>query len=137
LLLLIYSSDGDSPISRNWYEIPKNNWEERKSKQYLGNYMGLEIEIIFAEELNVNTPSAHYFFPSGDYKLHLPHTAHAAFSEKLPVWRVVVKGNEILIVAQNPYVKPGVKTTLTIKYEGWKKEIKLNDNEVYLDHFKL
>jgi hypothetical protein len=81
--------------------------------------------------------SAFSGFFEGDYSLHIPETAHAAFSKKLPVWRAVVKNNEILIAAQNPYAKPGVKTTLTIKYEGWKKEIKLNDNEVYLDHFKL
>ena len=76
-------------------------------------------------------------FFTGDYKLHFSHTAHAAFSDKLPVWRSVVKGNEILISAQNPYAKPGVETTLTIQYEGWEKEIKLIGKEVFLDHFKL
>jgi hypothetical protein len=78
----------------------------------------------------------HRFFKD-DFILHIPFSAHQAFTEKLPVWRAVVKNNEILIAAQNPYSKPGEKTIISVQYKGWLKDISLVGNEIYLSHFKL
>jgi hypothetical protein len=76
-------------------------------------------------------------FFKGDFILHTPVSGHQAFSEKLPVWRAVIKNNEILIAAQNPYSKPGEETIISVQYGGWKKDIILSSREIYLSHFKL
>lgn len=54
---------------------------------------------------------------------------------KQPVWRGLVKGNNILIVAQNPYATEGQKTSLTVRYKDWQQVIELTGREVYLCRF--
>jgi hypothetical protein len=71
----------------------------------------------------------------GDYQLHIPETAHALFSSKKPVWRAVIKGGKILVVAQNPYAKEGEETVLSLEYGSWKKEVTLKGKEILLQHF--
>lgn len=68
------SSYGDVPISRNWYGIPKRSWKDWQTNRDVTNYMGLEgPDVInpFAAKLNVHTPSAYYFFPTGQNLAYL------------------------------------------------------------------
>jgi len=76
-------------------------------------------------------------FFTGKYQMHIPISAHAAFSEKIPLWRGVVKGNKILIAAQNPYAKPGETTKITVEFGKWRKEIVLQGEDIFLEQFKL
>jgi hypothetical protein len=69
-----YSSYGDVPIARNWYGIPKRTWKEWQIDPGATNFMGDQPPGIinpFASELNVNTPSAYYFFPTGQNLAYL------------------------------------------------------------------
>jgi hypothetical protein len=81
--------------------------------------------------------STFYEFFRGDYLIHIPKTAHAAFSEKKPVWRAVVKNNEILVAAQNPYAKLGETTTIQLTYRNWTQEIRLQGDEILLEKYPL
>ena len=76
-------------------------------------------------------------FFEGNYELHIPVTAHAAFTEKQPVWRGIVKDGRILIAAQNPYAKPGEVTRLKFTYQSWEQSITLEGDSIFLDDFKL
>nr|WP_317046932.1 T9SS type A sorting domain-containing protein [Spirosoma aerolatum] len=73
----------------------------------------------------------------GTYELVIETPARDLMDKQLPVWRGVVKGNQILIAAQNPYAADGAKTSLTVNYKSWRQTIELTGREVYLCRFDL
>lgn len=73
----------------------------------------------------------------GGYELVIETPARDLMDKQLPVWRGVVKGNSILIAAQNPYAADGQKTNLTVRYKSWQQPIELTGREVYLCRFDM
>lgn len=73
----------------------------------------------------------------GDYKLVIETPARDLMDARKPVWRGVVKNNNILIAAQNPYATNNQKTTLTVRYENWQQSIELTGRQVYLCQFDM
>ncbi len=57
--------------------------------------------------------------------------------KQLPVWRGIVKGNNILIAAHNPYAAEGQTTSLLVTYKNWQQRIQLTGREVYLCRFDM
>lgn len=68
----------------------------------------------------------------GPHELVIETPARDLMDKQLPVWRGVVKGNQILIAAQNPYADDGQKTSLTVRYKTWQQTIDLTGRAVYL-----
>ncbi len=76
-------------------------------------------------------------FFEGNYELVIPQPAIENAKTQTAIWRGVVKGNEILIAAQNPYSNSDTQaTTITVKYQNWQKDITLTGREVFLCSFK-
>lgn len=73
----------------------------------------------------------------GNYELVIETTARDLMDRQLPVWRGVVRGNKILVAAQNPYAAEGAKTSLTVRYKSWQQTIELTGREVYLCRFEM
>jgi hypothetical protein len=73
----------------------------------------------------------------GAYQLVIPKPARDLMDAREPVWRGVVKGQNILIAAQNPYAADGAKTTITVKYQNFSREITLTGRQTYLCQFNL
>ncbi|MCY7356727.1 MAG: T9SS type A sorting domain-containing protein [Rudanella sp.] len=73
----------------------------------------------------------------GNYELVIPKPARDLMDAREPVWRGVVKGQNILIAAQNPYAADGTKTTINVKYQNFSREITLTGRQIYLCQFNL
>ncbi|QIP17895.1 T9SS type A sorting domain-containing protein [Spirosoma aureum] len=73
----------------------------------------------------------------GAYELVIETPARDLMDKKLPVWRGVVKENNILIAAQNSYAEEGQKTSLVVRYKNWQRTIELTGREVYLCRFDM
>ncbi|KAA6441207.1 T9SS type A sorting domain-containing protein [Dyadobacter flavalbus] len=73
----------------------------------------------------------------GDYELVIPQSARDHMELQNPVWRGVVKENNILIAAQNPYAADNEQTEITVYYKNWYKTISLKGKQVFLCKFDL
>lgn len=73
----------------------------------------------------------------GAYELVIDIPARDLLDGQLPVWRGVVKGNNILIAAHNSYAADGQKTSVTVRYKSWQQTIELTGREVYLCRFDM
>lgn len=73
----------------------------------------------------------------GDYQLVIPKPARDLMDAREPVWRGVVKGQNILIAAQNPYAADNQKTTVTVRYQNFSRDITLTGRQIYLCQFNL
>jgi len=78
---------------------------------------------------------SNYF--TGVYSIYIPQTAHYLFVNQKPVWRAVVKGNNILIGAQNPYALDTDTTYLPVSYGAWSNTIALIGKQIFLCDFSL
>ncbi|MCU0468254.1 MAG: T9SS type A sorting domain-containing protein [Arcicella sp.] len=76
-------------------------------------------------------------FFTGNYRLVMPKTAYQHFQDRDPVWRGVVKGNEILVAAINEFANDNETTDLTVNYGGWSQKISLKGKETFLCKFSL
>ena len=76
-------------------------------------------------------------FFTGNYRLIIPKSAYQHFKDKDPVWRGVVKGNEILVAAINEFANDNETTDLTVSYGGWSEKIQLKGKETFLCKFPL
>lgn len=75
-------------------------------------------------------------FFEGSYELVIPRPGIEYATAKTPIWRGVVKGNEILIAAQNPYATSDTQETqLQMSYQGFQKTITLKGREIFLCKF--
>ena len=73
----------------------------------------------------------------GDYRLIIPKSAYQHYQEKDPVWRGVLKGNEILIAAINEFADDNQTTDLEVNYGGWSQKIQLKGKETFLCKFQI
>ena len=76
-------------------------------------------------------------FFTGDYRLIIPKSAYQHFQDHDPIWRGVLKGNEILIAAINEFAKENEPTDLEVSYGGWNQKIQLNGKETFLCKFQI
>lgn len=74
---------------------------------------------------------------TGNYELVIPKPARDLMEAREPVWRGVVKGQNILIAAQNPYAADGARTTITVRYQNFSREITLTGRQIQLCQFNL
>lgn len=75
-------------------------------------------------------------FFEGEYELVIPQPAVESAKTKSAIWRGVVKGNEILIAAQNPYATSDTQVTeVKLTHQNWQKTITLKGREVFLCKF--
>ncbi len=76
-------------------------------------------------------------FFEGNYELVIPQPAVESARTKSPLWRGAIKGDEILIAAQNPYATSDTQVTeLKLSYQNWQKTITLKGREVFLCKFE-
>jgi hypothetical protein len=73
----------------------------------------------------------------GNYQLVIPMSARDNMAQQNPVWRGIVKGQNILIAAQNPYAADNATTSITVSYQNWARNITLKGKEVFLCKFDL
>lgn len=73
----------------------------------------------------------------GTYELVIPKPARDLMESREPVWRGVVKGQNLLIAAQNPYATDNQQTTITVRYQTFSREITLTGRQTYLCQFNL
>jgi hypothetical protein len=73
----------------------------------------------------------------GNYRLVIPKAAYHHFKDKDPIWRGVVKGNEILIAAVNEFANEGESTELMVSFGEWSQKITLKGKQTYLCKFPL
>ncbi|HEV7349476.1 T9SS type A sorting domain-containing protein [Telluribacter sp.] len=73
----------------------------------------------------------------GNYELVIPQSARDHMELRNPIWRGVVKGDRILVAAQNTYANDNQETELTVAYRNWYKTIRLKGREVFLCSFDL
>ncbi|GAB2772692.1 hypothetical protein GCM10027275_14520 [Rhabdobacter roseus] len=73
----------------------------------------------------------------GDYQLVAPRSARDDMEQRTPIWRGVVKGNQILVAAQNPFATENQDTPLRVTHAGWSRELVLKGREVFLCRFDL
>ncbi|MES2517300.1 MAG: T9SS type A sorting domain-containing protein [Bacteroidota bacterium] len=76
-------------------------------------------------------------FFTGNYRLIIPKSAYEHFQDRDPVWRGVIKGNEILIAAINEYANDNEISELTVSYGGWSQKIQLQGKQTFLCKFTL
>lgn len=76
-------------------------------------------------------------FFQGNYRLVIQQPARELMETQLPIWRGVVKGNKILIAAQNPHAADGQKTQVKVDYNDWRRVITLTGKEIFLCSFDL
>ncbi|MFN8348705.1 MAG: T9SS type A sorting domain-containing protein [Spirosomataceae bacterium] len=75
-------------------------------------------------------------FFEGTHELVIPQPAVEAAKNKAPIWRGVIKGNEIVIAAQNPYAASDTQVTeVKLSHQSWQKTITLKGREVFLCKF--
>ena len=73
----------------------------------------------------------------GAHQLVIPQSARDHMELQNPVWRGVVKGNEIVIAAQNPYAADNAETIINVFHNNWHRTITLKGKEVFLCKFDL
>ncbi|WP_225865528.1 T9SS type A sorting domain-containing protein [Dyadobacter aurulentus] len=73
----------------------------------------------------------------GDYQLVIPQSARDHMELQNPVWRGVVKDNQILIAAQNPYAADDQQTTIGVSHLGWSRTVTVTGKEIFLCKFDL
>jgi len=71
-------------------------------------------------------------FFDGSGEIIIPEPAHQSFTYDLPIWRGIVKGNEILIAAHNPFAEESDTTFIPVSYGTWSDTIALLGTEVFL-----
>jgi hypothetical protein len=76
-------------------------------------------------------------FFTGDYRLIIPKSAYQHFQDRDPIWRGVLKGNEILIAAINEFANDNVITDLEVSYGDWSQKIQLKGKETFLCKFQI
>lgn len=77
-------------------------------------------------------------FFEGANQLVIPTPALESSKAKSAIWRGVVKGSNILIAAQNPYVSSDTQETIiNVSFQNWQKTITLKGREVFLCSFDL
>lgn len=81
--------------------------------------------------------SEHKAMFEGEYELVKESSARDLMASKQPVWRGVVKGDRILIAAQNTYADENQETVLLVRYKQWARRITLKGREVFLCAFDL
>lgn len=70
---------------------------------------------------------------TGSYELIIETPARDYFDTPKPIWRGVAKGNEVLIVAHNPYAKSDTELSqVTVNYKNWSQTLTLKGYEVFL-----
>ncbi|MDQ1088800.1 T9SS type A sorting domain-containing protein [Siphonobacter sp. SORGH_AS_1065] len=75
------------------------------------------------------------FFNGG--LIYVPKSARDHFADQDAIWRGVVKGNQILVAAHNPFATENASTPMTIRYGNWQQEITLRGREIMLCAFDL
>ena len=73
----------------------------------------------------------------GNYQLIIPKSAHQHFQDRDPIWRGVLKGNEILIAAISEFADDNQTTDLEVNYLGWIQKIQLKGKETFLCKFQI
>jgi hypothetical protein len=77
-------------------------------------------------------------FFEGDYKLVIETSARDYNESKLPIWRGVVKNNEILIAACNPFaVSENEEINIGVSYGNWSTTISLKGYETKLCKYDM
>jgi hypothetical protein len=76
-------------------------------------------------------------FFTGDFRLIIPKSAYQHFQDRDPIWRGVLKGNEILIAAINEFANDNETTDLEVSYGGWSQKIQLRGKETFLCKFQI
>ena len=79
--------------------------------------------------------SQHKDMFEGAYELLIPQAARDHYELRNTIWRGVVKGNQILIAAHNPYATENQTDSLLVTYKGWAKKIALKGRETALCRF--
>ncbi|WP_229310928.1 T9SS type A sorting domain-containing protein [Larkinella soli] len=73
----------------------------------------------------------------GTYELISDKPARDHMEQQTPIWRGVLKNNQLLVAAQNPYAGENQKTEVTVAYKNQKFILSLTGREVYLCKFDL
>jgi Secretion system C-terminal sorting domain len=76
-------------------------------------------------------------FFTGNFQLIIPKSAYQHFQDRDPIWRGVIKGNEILIAAINEFANESETTELVVNYGDWSQKISLKGKEIFLCKFPL
>jgi hypothetical protein len=106
-------------------------WEAPVENTRQDNYSTYEYFIAALQRL-----SQFKAFFEGKYELVIPQPAVESAKVKSAIWRGVVKDNEILIAAQNPYATSDTQVTeVKLVYQNWQKTIALKGREVFLCKF--
>lgn len=72
-------------------------------------------------------------FFEGEHELVIETSAHELNRQRSAVWRGVVKGNDILVAAHNPFAKDeNEETVVAVKYGNWSRLITLKGYEISL-----
>lgn len=78
---------------------------------------------------------AHFFDDPDVYVSE--HNPRDLFVTREPIWRGIVKDDKMLIAAQNPYARPGQKSTVQIEYQHVNESVELTGREVSLVEIEL
>jgi len=73
----------------------------------------------------------------GTHELVIPQSARDNMVLQNTIWRGVVKGNNIVIAAHNPYAAVNAETVVNVSYQKWYKTITLKGKEIFLCKFDL
>lgn len=76
-------------------------------------------------------------FFTGDYRLIIPKSAYQHFQDRDPIWRGVLKGNEMLIAAVNEFADDNETTDVLVNYGNWNQKIQLKGKETFLCKFPV
>ncbi len=76
-------------------------------------------------------------FFEGEHELIIETSARDYNENKQPIWRGVVKGNEILIAAHNPFATENEEVTIGVSYNNWSSTVTLNGYETKLCVFDM
>lgn len=75
------------------------------------------------------------FFDGGSFVSPRPARDH--FAAREAIWRGVLKGNRLLVAAQNPFAEAGQPTALRVQYGSFSTTLQLQGREVFLCAFTL
>lgn len=75
------------------------------------------------------------FFTGG--MAYTPKSARDHFADQDPIWRGIIKNNQILIAAHNPYAAENATTTITAEVGNWKQTLTLRGRETLLCTYEL
>ena len=82
--------------------------------------------------------SAFKTFFEGNHELVIDESAHELHRKRSPVWRGVVKEDNILIAAHNPFARNEAdETIVNVRYGNWSRLISLKGYEVFLCAFDM